>query len=265
MTDEEYNALPAEVRAAASALVEAARGIAMLADGTHDEGAAHLRLASAYADVALAAACPCTAAIAAARRSPAGAACRVCGALVDHSPSRPKAPSGRSHDSTPQRWAPPRSVPQEHGPAVRQRQEDPARRWTIGDLATLRRWSSALYGKAVTWSDAVQTSGRESGGREDSRTEEWHRVMDVHRRFEALRTGAGRLHYAVLWYAVMEGRTASSEIGRGLMVEIGVAFAPKAQRVAWGKHKQRALHDALPKVAGERLWDAAVKAWEAGT
>jgi hypothetical protein len=121
-----------------------------------------------------------------------------------------------------------------------------------------------LYGKAVMWSDAVQTSGRESGGREDSRTEEWHRVMDVHRRFEALRAGVGRTHYAVLWYGVLEGRTATAEIGRGLMTEIGLAFATRAQRAAWGGHKQRALRDTLPRVAGERLWDAAVKAWEVG-
>lgn len=136
--------------------------------------------------------------------------------------------------------------------------------WGVSDLVLLTKWTGAFYGSGLVLREPVQTSGGDGHGREDDKTREWHRVAMVHRRFEAMRTGDGCTHYAVLWFAVFERGGNNAELGKGLMAEIGKHFAPIAQREAWAKHRQHALRESLPRVSGQRLWDAAVKAWRVG-
>ena len=138
------------------------------------------------------------------------------------------------------------------------------RAWTLADLDLLARWASAFYGSGLKLREPVQHSGGDGHGREDERTSEWHRAAAVHRRFERMRSGAGCTHYAVLWFVVFVRGYGKQLPGTTLMEELGRQFAPRAVREAWASHKQTALRTSLPRVAGQRLWDAAVKAWEVG-
>jgi hypothetical protein len=150
-----------------------------------------------------------------------------------------------------------------------------ARRWTIADLELLARWEGELYGRGAPPPRVmVQTSGRDDSGKQDEKTGEWHRACEVSRRFEAMRSGEGRMHYAVLRWLVFDrgmrasdptvaAKTAERRTNK-LMEELGRAFSPLAQQKAWASHKETALRDRLPRVFGQRLYDAAVKAWEGG-
>jgi hypothetical protein len=149
-----------------------------------------------------------------------------------------------------------------------------ARKWTVGDLQLLARWQRKFYGSGLMLREPVQTSGGDTNGPEDERTSEFHRAAAVRRRFEGMRTGAGRLHYAVLWFVIFDRDNRASDASvaaskkstreNKLMEEVGKAFSPHAQQRAWASHKETALQTRLPRVFGQRLYDAAVRAWEVG-
>lgn len=134
------------------------------------------------------------------------------------------------------------------------------RAWTLADLELLAKWAPRFYGRGVAWSDAVQTSGRDSSGPEDERTSEFHRASETHRRFEAMRSGDGRSHYAVLWWAFIE-RGGPARGTPAFLRDLGISFATRKQRLTW-EVQSRTLKDRLPRVFGQRIYDAAVKAWE---
>lgn len=148
------------------------------------------------------------------------------------------------------------------------------RRWTLADLELLARWEGTFYGSGMALKEPVQTSGRDDRGKQDEKTSEWHRAAEVNRRFEGMRTGEGCTHYAVLKWLVFDRGMRSSDPTMAvkteerrtnkLMEELGKAFAGPKQCAAWRAHKETALRDRLPRVFGQRIYDAAVKAWEEG-
>lgn len=133
-------------------------------------------------------------------------------------------------------------------------------RWTLADLDLLARWASSFYGSGLKLREPVQHSGGDQHGPEDNRTSEWHHAAAVHRRFERMRSGPGRTHYAVLWFAFIE-RDGPARGTPMFLHDLGLSFATRGQRLMW--HTQgRTLRVKLPQLYGQRIYDAAVKAWE---
>jgi hypothetical protein len=136
------------------------------------------------------------------------------------------------------------------------------RAWTLADLELLARWQSRFYGDGQKLREPVQHSGGDDTGPEDERTSEWHRAATIHRRFEAMRQGIGRTHYAVLWFVIFERGSIAASLGKSLVEELGYWFATSEQRESWQSSKKRSIRTGGARMNGERLWDAAKRAWE---
>jgi hypothetical protein len=134
--------------------------------------------------------------------------------------------------------------------------------WTLSDLELLARWSTRFYGSGLKLREPVQNSGGDCNGMEDERTSEWHKAATIHRRFEQMRVGIGRTHYAVLWFVIFERNSATQLLGKSLVEELGYWFASGEQRASWQTSKKRSIRTNGARMNGERLWDAARRAWE---
>jgi hypothetical protein len=131
------------------------------------------------------------------------------------------------------------------------------------------------YGRGVALEPTVRATGGAAGGPLDHLSARARAELHaIHRRFEALRAGPGCLHYQVLRYAFLDtaaeqryasgavARHASGALADRFLVGLGRAFATPAQRRAWRGNPAAALRTALPRAYAQRLYDAAVAAYD---
>jgi hypothetical protein len=125
-----------------------------------------------------------------------------------------------------------------------------------------RGWIARLYGRALPCEPSIPSGGSERAAKEDEKTRDFHRAMLIHRRLEALRTGAGCLHHQVLWVCYVENGADARNRWSDFMGRIGWLFATPEQRFHW-ETKRRSIKSAAPKKFGEKLHDEAVSAFNA--
>lgn len=149
-----------------------------------------------------------------------------------------------------------------HAPAP---QFDPARHaWRAAvDLEELAapRWIAHFYGRGIAFSEPVDGGGASPTRPTDAAPDtERQRVTAIHARFERMRQGVGRTHYAVLHWVFIEHGPIERTRWEGFMAELGWAFASAEQRLAW-RGQRRSVASGAPRKLGERLYDAAVTAY----
>lgn len=146
------------------------------------------------------------------------------------------------------------------------RRFDPARHdWDArADLEVLAKWASHFYGRGVALATPVQTSamGRTSPT-DGARAHEREMAAAIHARFEALRAGEGRLHYAVLEFAYLRKGPEERTRWDGFLAELAWQFATPKQRKAW-QSQRRSVAAGARTAKGQRLHDEAVAAYRRG-
>lgn len=139
-----------------------------------------------------------------------------------------------------------------------------ATRLVGSDLALYARWVARIEGRACGVEPTIPSGAHERAAQEDERTREFARACGVNRRLDAMRTGAGCLHVAVLRYVYLE-RTGGTATALGaLYADVGHRFSTREVRATWAG-KPRRLVLALREAHGRDLHDSACLAYVANT
>lgn len=170
----------------------------------------------------------------------------------------------------------------EINPAERNRRPDLSRRkWNAAkDLDRLAKpwWYRHFYGRGVNLEPTIRATGENAVAVDEAKGFERTELAAIHARFESLRTGDGRLHYQVLRFVfldhapeqrmpaatlVQQHEDERAQLSEAFLENLGWAFATPAQRKRWRGHKGALAHS-LPRKFGEKLYQAAIAAYERG-